>query len=230
MAGDTRERILDVAERLFADAGFASTSLRDITAEAGVNLAAVNYHFGSKEALLVAILERRIRPVNERRLALLDELESRTTNGGGPTLEQIVTVFVSPPFQYAIVEGTRRREILKLVGQLHSQVNPEIRRLFVQQFDESRKRFTASFQRVLPDIAPEEVARRLTYIVGAMSFMMSWGEESGHPPSQAPERQLQSLIEFASAGMAAPETAPVGIPAPDTLPTNASIAAHGGHA
>ena len=62
MAGETRERILDVAERLFADSGFASTSLRDITAEAGVNLAAVNYHFGSKEALLGAILERRIRP------------------------------------------------------------------------------------------------------------------------------------------------------------------------
>ena len=229
MAGDTRERILDVAERLFAAAGFASTSLRDITAEAGVNLAAVNYHFGSKESLLVAILERRVRPVNERRLALLDELESRTANGG-PTLEQIVAAFVSPPFQSALIEGARRREILKLVGQLHSQVNPEVRRLFIQQFDEVRVRFTASLQRVLPDIDPEEVARRMMYIVGAMIYMMSWGEESGHPPSQAPERLLQSLIEFASAGMAAPQTVASGIPALETLPAGASIAAHGGPA
>lgn len=229
MAGETRERILDVAERLFADSGFASTSLRDITAEAGVNLAAVNYHFGSKESLLVAILERRIRPVNDRRLALLDELESRTADGG-PTLEQIVAAFVGPPFQSAIIEGTRRRELLKLAGQLHSQANPEVRRLFIQQFDEVRIRFTASFQRALPDIDPEEVARRALYIVGAMSFMMSWGDESGHVPSQAPERLLQSLIDFASAGMAAPETAPSRIAVPEMLPADASIAAHGGHA
>lgn len=229
MAGETRERILDVAERLFADSGFASTSLRDITAEAGVNLAAVNYHFGSKEALLVAILERRIRPVNDQRLALLDDLESRTANGG-PTLEQIVTAFVSPPFQSALIEGARRRELMKLFGQLHSQANPEVRRLFIQQFHEVRVRFAASFQRALPDIDPEEVARRAMYIVGAMSFMMAWGEESEHASSQAPERLLRSLIDFASAGMAAPQTATAGIPAPETLPTAASISAHGGHA
>ena len=211
MAAETRERILDVTEHLFAASGFVSTSLRDITNEAGVNLAAVNYHFGSKEALLVAILERRIRPVNERRLALLDKLESQTANGG-PTLEQIVTAFVSPPFQSAVIGGIRHREILKLVGQLHSQVNPEFRRLFIQQFEEVRIRFTASFQRALPDIDPEEVGRRVMYVVGAMIYIMSWGEESGHSPSQAPDRLLQSLIDFASAGMAAPESLPAGAP------------------
>ncbi len=218
MAVETRERILDVAERLFAASGFASTSLRDITNEAGVNLAAVNYHFGSKEALLVAILERRIRPVNDQRLALLDDLESSTANGG-PTLEQIVAAFVSPPFQSAIIAGARRREILKLVGQLHSQVNPEVRRLFIQQFEEVRVRFTASLQRALPDVDPEEVARRVMYVVGSMTYIMSWGEESGHPPSQAPDRMLQSLIDFASAGMAAPRAVPARVP----------VSTHGGH-
>ena len=59
-AGNTKDRILDVAETLFADNGFAATSLRDITREAGVNIAAVNYHFGSKDGLLGAVLERRI--------------------------------------------------------------------------------------------------------------------------------------------------------------------------
>ena len=219
MAAETRERILDVAERLFADSGFVSTSLRDITNEANVNLAAVNYHFGSKEALLVAILERRIRPVNDRRLALLDDLESRTANGG-PTLEEIVTAFVSPPFQSAIGDEARRREILKLVGQLHSLANPDARNLFIQQFDEVRIRFTASFQRALPGVDPEEVGRRVMYIVGAMTYIMSWGEQSGHAPSQAPDLLLHSLISFATAGMAATES----------LPAGATFAAERGHA
>ena len=229
MAGDTRERILDVAERLFADSGFASTSLRDITAEAGVNLAAVNYHFGSKEALLGAILERRIRPMNDRRLALLDQVEAEA-GAGAAAVEQIVAAFLHPAFRQVAAMGSHRRQLLKLLGQLHTQANPETRKLFFRQFDEVRMRFTASFQRALPDIDPDEVARRMMYIVGAMSYIMMWGEQSGHLPAQPPERLQQSLIDFASAGMAAPETAASGIPAPETLPAGAAVAAQGGPA
>ena len=97
MAAETKERILDVAERLFADFGFPVTSLRDITHEAGVNLAAVNYHFGSKQALLAAVLERRVRPINDRRLALLDELE-KAAGSTSPELEDILRAFLGPPF------------------------------------------------------------------------------------------------------------------------------------
>ena len=75
---DTRKAILDAAERLFADLGFDGASLRKITAKAGVNLAAAHYHFGSKEGLLRAALARRIGPLNEERLKLLDEAESDT--------------------------------------------------------------------------------------------------------------------------------------------------------
>ena len=229
MAGDTRERILDVAERLFADSGFASTSLRDITAEAGVNLAAVNYHFGSKEALLGAILERRIRPMNDRRLALLDQVEAEA-GAGAAAVEQIVAAFLHPAFRQVAAMGSHRRQLLKLLGQLHTQANPETRKLFFRQFDEVRMRFTASFQRALPDIDPDEVARRMMYIVGAMSYIMMWGEQSGHLPAQPPERLQQSLIDFASAGMAAPETAASGIPVIETLPAGAAVAAQGGPA
>ena len=219
MAGETRERILDVAERLFANAGFVSTSLRDITAEAGVNLAAVNYHFGTKEALLGAILERRIRPLNEKRIAMLDELEAGA-GAGGAAPEQIVVAFLSPAFQQVMAMGPHRGQLLKLFGQLHSQVNPDTRKLFFQQFDEVRVRFTASFQRALPDIDPDEVARRVMYVVGAMSYIMMWGEQSGYPPPLSSDRLRQSLIDFATAGIAAPETLPAGV----------TISAHGGHA
>ena len=89
MATDTKERILNVAELLFADRGFPATALRDITSEASVNIASVNYHFGSKEALLAAVLERRLRPVNARRLELLDAIESAAGNGV-PNVEDVI--------------------------------------------------------------------------------------------------------------------------------------------
>ena len=80
MTINTKDRLLDAAERLFADKGYSATSLRDITQKAEVNLAAVNYHFGSKEALLSAALERRFDPVNRKRLELLDAAEAEAGN------------------------------------------------------------------------------------------------------------------------------------------------------
>src|SRR5713226_3885874 len=87
---DTKTRILDTAEKLFGEKGFDVTSLRDITAEAEVNLAAVNYHFQSKDSLIDAVIRRRIVPVNRRRLEMLDAA------GPEPTVEQIVEAFLAP--------------------------------------------------------------------------------------------------------------------------------------
>src|SRR5277367_4422518 len=87
---DTKSKILDVAENLFGNQGFEGTSLRDITAKAQVNLAAVNYHFQSKDSLIDAIIERRLAPVNRRRLGMLEAA------GPSPSVEQIVNAFLSP--------------------------------------------------------------------------------------------------------------------------------------
>src|SRR6266853_3840828 len=87
---DTKTRILDSAEKLFGLNGFEATSLRDITAEADVNLAAVNYHFQSKDSLIDAVIARRIEPINKRRLEMLDAA------GPNPSLEQILTAFITP--------------------------------------------------------------------------------------------------------------------------------------
>jgi AcrR family transcriptional regulator len=92
---DTKERILDTAERLFAKQGYAATSLRGIIAEAGVNLAAVHYHFHSKEALLEAVILRRSVPANRERLALLDRFE-KEGEGNPPSLEKVIEAFVAP--------------------------------------------------------------------------------------------------------------------------------------
>ena len=121
MATETKERILDVAERLFADFGYKATSLRDITSEAGVNLASVNYHFGSQVALLAALLDRRFAPVNQRRLELLDELEASTD--GAVELPDLVRAFLSPPFELHPGDTEDRRTLLRLVGRIHSETD-----------------------------------------------------------------------------------------------------------
>lgn len=215
MAAETKERILDAAERLFADSGYAATSLRDITGEADVNLASVNYHFGSKEALLSAILERRFRPINDQRIALLDELESRAGERG-PGLEDIVAAFVGPPFHSWVEAGSGGPKFLKLIGQIHSQANEEIRAAFVRQFDRVLTRFTAAFERALPDLDPEEVTTRVLFIVGAMAHALTWGEQVAARAPRArccSDQLLDSLVSFAAAGMAARQLAAVRMPA-----------------
>src|SRR3984957_3058267 len=95
---ETRDKILDTAERLFGEYGYAATSLRQIIAEAGVNLAAIHYHFGSKEDLLDRVIFRKASPVNEERLATLDRLEAAAQAGPVP-LEEILRAFLGPPFR-----------------------------------------------------------------------------------------------------------------------------------
>src|SRR5712692_9649114 len=107
---NTKDRILDVAERLFARDGIEATSLRTITAEAGVNLAAVNYHFQSKDALIQAVIARRMGPVNERRLALFDACEAEAGNGPLP-IEKVVDAFIRPVVE---IYQTRAREFTPL--------------------------------------------------------------------------------------------------------------------
>ena len=87
---ETVERILDAAEQLFAEKGFSETSLRLITSKAGVNLAAVNYHFGSKDALFQAVLVRRVEPLNQQCIAELEALEA---SGAPFTVEAILMTF-----------------------------------------------------------------------------------------------------------------------------------------
>ena len=103
----TQARILDAAEALFMEHGFEATSLRLITAAAGVNLAAVNYHFGSKEELFQAVLTRRLDPMNQARVALLDRFERETAPAPLPC-ERILAALFIPALQARARSGARR--------------------------------------------------------------------------------------------------------------------------
>jgi AcrR family transcriptional regulator len=215
MAIDTKNRILDAAERLFADHGFPATSMRDITNEAGVNLAAVNYHFGSKEALLIAVLERTTAPVNRSRLERLDELEA-AGDGAVPT-EQIVRALLTPVFEKWCEWGQNDPKFLKLVGRIHAEVDQELRAKFIKQFDTVFRRFSSAFQRSLPDLDEAEVHWRVLFLIGSMAYTMTWAESIITTDDHArrdPEEILEFLIQFATTGMAAaPALQPVGVQA-----------------
>ncbi len=212
MATETKERVLDAAERLFADRGFSATSLRDITAEASVNLASVNYHFGTKEALLASVLERRFRPINERRLELLDEIEARASDQP-PEAEDVLRAFLAPPFQKQQEWGESGHTFLRLVGRVHAETNEEHRATYVQQFDEVVRRFTAALAVALPHLDRSDLRWRMLFLIGSMAFAM--GGRSAlitRDPECArdPDDIIESLIQFAAAGMSAP--VPLAVP------------------
>src|ERR1700728_3725650 len=114
---NTKDRILDTAEHLFARDGFDATSLRAITAEAGVNLAAVNYHFQSKEALVQAVIGRRMGPVNAQRLALLDAYEAEAGDDAVP-VAKILDAFLRPVVEMV---GSHAHEFVPMIGRLYTE-------------------------------------------------------------------------------------------------------------
>lgn len=205
---NTKDRILNAAERLFARDGFEATSLRAITAEASVNLAAVNYHFQSKEALVQAVIGRRMGPVNARRLTLLDAYEADA--GGAPVpFEKIMDAFLRPVLE--IVAG-HAREFAPLVGRLYTEPGDFSERLFKDQFQALAQRFIPAFQHALPDLPPTELYWRLHFSIGALTHTMGAPRMlrvfSGGlcDPSDA-DGTLAHMKTFVLAGLAAPATA-----------------------
>jgi AcrR family transcriptional regulator len=164
----TKDRVLDAAERLFARDGFEATSLRAITAEANVNLAAVNYHFQSKEALVQAVIGRRMGPVNARRLALLDAYEAEAAAGPVP-LEKIIDAFLRPVVEMV---GSQAHEFVPLIGRLYTEPGDFSERIFKDQFQQLAQRFIPALQRALPDLPLTELYWRLHFSIGALAHTM----------------------------------------------------------
>ncbi len=206
----TKDRILDAAERLFAQRGFAGTSLRDITAEAGANLAAVNYHFQSKEALIVAVVARRAGPVNQRRLALLDECEARS-NGGPPSPECVLRAFLEPMlgFRRQLPHGDA---VGRLIGQVFSEPGNIFRRLFESEFATTAARFIGALGRAFPELPREEMYWRFHFTIGAVVHVMG-GEDhlqvisGGACDPLDDAATLERLVAFSVAGFRAPAPA-----------------------
>lgn len=169
---DTAERILDAAERLFAEHGFDGTSMRMITGQAGVNLAAVNYHFGSKEALFEAIFHRRLTALNLERLAELDTLEAAAK--GKPIKPSLILEgFFGPALSMAAdIEGGGHT-FMNLLGRTYTEPAQFIRQFMAEEYAEVMERYLAALYRALPDVPKDEIVWRLHFMMGAVSYAIS---------------------------------------------------------
>jgi len=206
----TKDRILDSAERLFARDGFEATSLRAITAEANVNLAAVNYHFQSKEALVQAVIGRRMGPVTTRRLALLDAYEAEAADAPVP-LEKLLDAFLRPVVEMV---GSHAHEFVPLIGRLYTEPGEFAVRLFKQQFEHLARRFVPALQRALPELPRVELVWRLHFAIGALAHTMAASKmlelmSGGSCEISDVEGTLTRLKAFILAGLTAPVTSEV---------------------
>jgi AcrR family transcriptional regulator len=204
---ETENKILDAAERLFSEQGYAATSLRHIIADAGVNLAAIHYHFGSKEDLLSQLIMRKAAPVNEERLALLDRLEAEA-GPNPPPVEKILEAFLAPPLRRIQVNPA----LVKLMGRMYGEgLMPMIAE---RHFQNVVNRFTTSFGRALPQLSGVQLKLRLQFMVGAMAHSMFVLPVTSVACSGAEYDAVsltRELVSFLSAGLRAPAPRPVAI-------------------
>src|SRR3984885_14037089 len=159
---DTRTRILDAAEHLFAERGFRGTSVRAITGLAGANLAAVGYHFGSKAELLAPAARRVIEPINAAQGAGLDRLLTRTPD---PTAAELVAAFAGPLFDEMPAGDEGGARTSRLIVTIIADPAEEARSWTGQAEDTVRDRYLAAFGRALPGLSPQELWFRMRGIL-----------------------------------------------------------------
>lgn len=172
MASDTKNTILDAAESLFARNGFAKTSLRSITARASVNLASVNYHFGSKQALIEAVFARRLVPMNAERLNRLRSLEDRYDAAHIP-LDALVRAFIGPALELSRDQEHGGGPFIQLLGRSFAEPLPDLQEEVRAMYDEVIGRFKTAFARILPHLPGDELYWRLHFMVGTLAYCMA---------------------------------------------------------
>jgi len=171
---ETKEQILTVAERLFAEHGFTGTTLRNVVSEAGVNLAAVHYHFGSKEELFRAVVARFARPVVERELKLLAELKSGSEL---PSVEALLNAVVQPSLEILSQGEDSRLVRAKFMGRCRTEPEP-IQSIAYAEFAVAAEPFLDMFQRILPEQPRSQLGWKFDLVISALVRVLM---EAGKP-------------------------------------------------
>jgi AcrR family transcriptional regulator len=205
---DTKQIILDKAEELFAAKGYKGTSLRMITAAAEVNLAAVNYHFGSKKGLVAAVIDRRIVPLNEQRCQRLTEVVSRAESAGTrPKLPEVLLAFIEPTLLLP-ESAPGARNFVTLIGRAMADTDETARQIFLKHMGPAIQMFHDALTRALPEMPADVLYWRLNFVIGALSHALRCIDKCPVPLDSAEPRNAQHLVElllpFVSSGMEAP--------------------------
>ncbi len=209
-AADTRSRLLQAAELLFIERGYEALSLRQVTARAGANLAAVNYHFGSKDAMLKELLSHRLDRLNEERLRLLDACEA---GDNVPDCVAILGVLFVPALQLGR-DPAGGPAFLRLLGRVYSDASPFIRDHLQQHYRPIFGRFFEAFARALPQLPRSELGLRLHFALKSLSGVLA-ADDMGELVAELSMGQeisdaelLARLVALVSPAL----TAPLGTP------------------
>ena len=198
----TKERILDAAETLFAQYGFGGTSLRQVTSQADVNIAAVNYHFGSKENLVNEVFRRRMDEMSAQRLAQL----ARATEEQPGDLEAILAAFVEPALAMA-QDRHGGGAFIRVIARAYAEKNDGLRRFLSEQYGHVLRDFAKAIAACMPGLSKEELYWRLDFLAGALTYAMAdFGmikRPAGVSEVEHRKRAAQELIRFAAAGFKA---------------------------
>jgi AcrR family transcriptional regulator len=170
---DTKKNILDAAEKLFSRHGFAATSLRMLTKEAGVNLAAVNYHFGSKEELIKAVIERRLLPLNRLRTEKLLSVKRHAEEENRlPGVREVILAFMEPTFAFRN-SGEGARNFITLIGRTFSEPESTVREIFLDLVRPVFQLLHDLLCEALPQLGCDVIFCRLHFTLGAMGHAMN---------------------------------------------------------
>lgn len=203
---DTRTKILDAAEHLFAERGFRGTSVRAITDLAGANLAAVAYHFGSKAELLAVVVRRVVEPINAAQIAGLDRLLAR---GQDPSVAELVEAFAGPLFDEMPGGDEGGARTSRLIVTILGDPAEEMRSWTGAAEDAVRDRYLTAFARALPELAPEELWFRMRGLL-AVTAVDRVDVYNRHPPVGVPptpgDAARHWAITFLASAMSAPPT------------------------
>ncbi len=198
---NTKDRILGAAEELFAQFGFAGTSLRQVTSRADVNIAAVNYHFGSKENLVNEVFRRRMDEMSERRLS---QLRQATEEKPGD-LEAILAAFIQPAL--ALTYDRHGSAFVRVLARAYAEKNDGLRKFLSDNYGQVLREFAKALAACLPSLAKEDLYLRLDFTAGALTYAMAdFGlikRPAGVSDRAHADKAAQGLIRFAAAGLRA---------------------------
>lgn len=202
---ETKERLLDAAEELFATRGYEATSLRALTGAAGANLAAAHYHFGGKRELFQAVFARRVHDLNAERLRRLDALEAAPEP---PTVEALLAAFLAPAVRRAADRDEGWARFMHLVARLGSEGGEHVEAV-IEVFRNVQLRFVQAFQRALPHLGRRELLWRIHFLLGSMCNVLSdparlHAFSGGLCSTDDADEVLAELSAFLAPGLRAP--------------------------
>ncbi len=197
----TKDRILNAAEALFAQQGFSGTSLREVTGLADVNIAAVNYHFGSKENLINEVFRRRMDEMSESRISLLKQAVAQNP---GET-EAILRAFVAPAL--AVSQEPGGVAFIRVIARAYAEKNDGLRAFLSARYGHVLREFAQALAVCLPHLGKEQLYWRLDFLSGALTYAMADFGAIKRPANASEaahqRRAADELITFAAAGFKA---------------------------